>query len=798
MLFDLRLAVLHLWRRPAFAFAALSLVALGAGSNAAVLSVVRAVLLRPLPFAAPERLVSIWPDGFVSNEEIRVWRSRVPRLSDIASISPGWLMALVAQGAEPLSATGARVSDNFFTTLGVSAALGRTLVPGDGVLGAPSVVVIADRVWRQQFAADPGILGRSVLVDQMPHTVVGVMGPRFEFAGRQSDLWVPLPFAAGTVADKSVFSEAFGRLRPGATAEVVTRDLVALVPELRAQLGHPADWGQTMRAESLADVTTGPARPALLLLLAAVGLVLILATANIGALVLGRSLERRRELAVRTAIGASQGRLLRQLLLEQALVGAAGGLAGLAVARTLLPVLIAGMPPEVPRQQEIAIDGAVFGAVWLISVALAMVAALLPALLSGRAGAQPLLRSTQHTHSSDQHRMLGGLVSLQMALAVVLGVGAGLMLRSMWHLQRVDPGFDAAGVVTFRAQTTAKYRALTTGVPYLQQLRDRMAALPGVTHVGAINHLPLSGYSWSIAIRRADLPPPDGQWPNVGWRFVWGDYFQAMRIPLVSGRWFSAADALRSAPVALVNTRFAEAQYGSASAAVGRRLVQKNFGAPGETVVEIVGVIGDVRHAALDTPAEPEYIRPLEQTFMFPMQMVARVDGDPAAIVGAMRRAAFEVDAGVPAGDPQTLAAILSKTLGRPRLVAWLLSIFALVGVLLSVVGLYGVIALHVRQREREIGIRMALGATARGVAAAVVRQGIGYAGVGLALGIPAAFALTRLMDSLVYGVTTRDPLTFSALPLVLMLAALVASYAPARRAARVDPAKTIRDSAGL
>jgi putative ABC transport system permease protein len=440
----------------------------------------------------------------------------------------------------------------------------------------------------------------------------------------------------------------------------------------------------------------------------------------------------------------------------------------------------------------------VFAAVLATSAGLAVVVALAPALVTLRSGLQPLLRQHQSTGTPGRQRALGGLVAAQVALAVVLGIGAGLMLRSMWNLQRVEPGFDARGVLAFRLQTTSKYRALSSGLPYLQAVGDRLAALPGVTAVGAIGNLPMSGYSWTLHVHRADRPPAPGDaGPLVGWRFVWRDYFEAMRIPLVAGRRFGSADTTQGAPVAILNDTLARSLFGDPAAALGQRIVQRGGGRDEETVVEIVGVVADVRHEGLDAPARPEFIRPLEQTFMFPMHLVVRTSGDVATLAGPVRHAAHAVDATVPVAELQPLTTLMAATLGRPRLLALLLSVFAAAGLLLSVGGLYGVVAVRVRQREREIGIRMALGAPPRSMALGVVRQGLGYAAGGLLAGLPAAVALARLMESVVYGVTTHDPITFGVLPVVLVAVAAAASYLPARRAARVDPVRAMRADLG-
>lgn len=789
LLHDLVVATRNLARRPGFLLGGVLLLALGAGANAAVFAVVRGVLLRPLPFASPERLVAIWPDGFVSNEDVGFWRDRAHSFASVASLAPGWLMAMAADGGEPLKVTGARVSDNLFTVVGARAALGRAIADGDGTPGNERVAVISDGLWRRRFGADPAVIGRVVQVDDVPHAVIGVMPRGFELLSRQTDLWVPLPYVSGSPAQRTSMSRAIGRLRDGITVDAASRELASLAPEMRRELDRPDDWGRTLRVVGLQEAVTGTVRPALQTLLVAVGFVLLLAAVNLGTLALGRSVSRAQELAVRTAVGASREQIVRQLLVEQVVLATVGTAVGLAVAWLTMPLLLSRIPPEIPRQAEISVDGLVFATVIALSVGLAIVMALGPAMAAARPGVQGLLRQQRGNDTPGQRRALAALVAAQVALALVLGVGAGLMLRSVWNLQQVNPGFDPSGVLTFRLQTTGRYRALSTGLPYLRQVTQRLEALPGVTAVGAAGHLPMSGYSWMIPVRRADEPPaPGAEVPQAGWRFVWGDYFRAMRMPLSVGRHFTDADTATTAPVVIINETLARRFFGEPGRALGQRIVQKGGGQPGDTLLDIVGVVGDVRHHGLHEPPPAEIYRPLAQTFMFPMSVVVRSSGTTGRLAAAVRLAVHEVDSTIPVADLQPLGEMLAGTLSRPRLLALLLSVFAGVGLLLSVVGLYAVVALGVSQREREFGIRLALGASSRRIAAGVVARGLSYAAAGLAIGLPAAFALTRFMESVLFGVTTYDPLTFGVLPVLLAAVTAAASFLPARRAARVDP----------
>lgn len=786
---DLSLAFRNIFRRPGFAAAAIALMALGAGANAAVFSVVRGVLLRPLPFPEPDRLAAVGPGVFVTIDEVEFWRTRTRSFQHIASLSPGWMLGLVAEGGDPIKVTGARVSDNLFQTLGASPAMGRVIEPGDGLEGRPRVAVLSHGLWRSRFAGDPQAIGRGFQLDQEPFTVVGVMPAGFEVFEPGTDLWIPI-----TAQHKATSSLALARLAADVTIESATHDVAGLVPEMRLQFAHGAEWGRTLRVQSLQESVTSDVRPALLILLGAVGLVLMLAAVNLGTLVLGRAIDRMGEMALRAALGASRGRLIQQLVTEQAVLAVLGAMAGIGVAAAALPALVARIPADVPQAGQISLDWVVLLTVLASSIGVAVAVGLFPAALAARPNLQPLLNQSRTTDTPARRRVLSALVAVQIALAVVLGIGSALMLRSLWNLQRVDPGFTAQGVLTFRLQTTSKYRALTNGLPYLEQVRDRVAALPGVTGVGLAGHLPMSGYAWTTRARRADRPLEGGaQPPNVGWRFVHGDYFQTLRTPLKFGRLFTNADLTRSAQVAILNDTLARQFFDDPSAAVGRTVVVMSGRTGQYEPIEVVGVVGDVRHLGLDRAPVPELFRPLTQTFMFPMAMVVRTQGPPEQIAAAVRQAAFEIDPVVPVAELQPYTTLIAGTLGRPRLLGFLLTVFAAAGLVLGLVGVYGVVAYRVRQREREFGIRLALGAAPSSVATGVVTQGLGHAVAGIALGLPAAFLLSRVMATLVYGVTATDPLTFAVLPVLVVAVTAAACYLPARRAARIDPVAATR-----
>jgi predicted permease len=445
-----------------------------------------------------------------------------------------------------------------------------------------------------------------------------------------------------------------------------------------------------------------------------------------------------------------------------------------------------------PRQGEIALDGVVFATVFAATIIVSVVMALVPVAAAARPEWQPLLRQQQSTETPARRRALGSLVAAQIALAVVLGIGAGLMLRTLWNLQHVDPGFTAENVLTFRLQTTSRRMNLPVGLTYFEQVLERIRPLPGVRSVGAIQHLPMSGYNWTADVWRPETPPaPGAARPRAIWRFVGWDYFDAVGIALGAGRRFTVDDRANTPGVAIINDTLARKEFGSAEAAIGRRLT--SFSARGDETVEVVGVIRDVRFMSLDKPADAEIYRPLAQTFMFPMAFVVKTAGDPSQIAAAVRQAAFAVDPMIAVAEMQPLTHLIAGSLGRPRLLALLLSVFAAVGLALGIVGVYGVVAYRVRQQEREFGIRLALGAAPDRIAGGVLRQGALYAAAGIVIGLPVAFAFSRLMDSVLFGVAAYDLLTFAALPVAVTVTTLVACLIPARRAAHVNPVTTMR-----
>ncbi|MGH8188094.1 MAG: FtsX-like permease family protein, partial [Steroidobacteraceae bacterium] len=626
-----------------------------------------------------------------------------------------------------------------------------------------------------------------------PHQIIGVMGPDFELLGREAELWMPLPFDRTSPFWKGTVSQALARQSEGVDFEAAVRELRALVPAWRKDLGYEEDWGRDSIAVPLHELVVGDVRQPLLVLLGGVGLIVMLTAANLGTLLLGRHVARRREMAVRSAVGASAWRLIRQSATESVVLAIVGAAAGVFLARLALPALVRMLPPEMPRATAIDIDSLVLGAVVATSALSVLGFGALPSLLAVRPTLQPLLRLGAQSETRAGRRTLHLLVVGQVALAIVLGVGAALMVRSLVALQNVHPGFEPSHVLTLKLQPSGeRVRGIDRSVTYFGEMLSQVSQVPGVTHAAVINHLPLSGYNWSSTIRLDERPLPAGvSAPTVGWRMIHGPYFETMQIPVLAGRIFTDHDTSRSPAVIVVNEAFAKQFFGSAGAAVGRMV--RTGSARGEATPLIVGVVGDVRHMSLSREPAPEMYVPYAQSFSLALAMVVRTTGSPASVIAAVRQAVWDVDATVPIADMQPLTTLLRESLGRPRLLATLLLVFASVGLAIVLSGVYGVVAYSVRRREREMGIRLALGARPASVARLVVRQGAVYALSGLVVGLPGALAVTGVMRSLLFGVQPRDPATIAGLCAMVATATVAATLVPALRAQRVDPASVLR-----
>jgi predicted permease len=790
---DVRYAIRGLLRRPGFTVVAVITLALGIGANAAIFSAVRGILLRPLPFRGPDRLVAFNAEQFVSNAELLFLRDNARMLGGVAAISPGWGMALTGVG-EATQLTTARVTTNLLDVLGVRPVIGRTFQESESVPGRETVAILGYSLWAERFGSDPSVVGRNVMLDGTPYNVVGVLPPDFEVLGRPADLWTPLVFDPTAWFHKGAVSWFVGRLRDGTTLEQSRAELATLLPRMREALEYAPDYYRNVSLVPLQERAVGGVRTALLVLLAAVGFIVLIAGANVGNLLLMRAAGRRREIAVRTALGASRRRVVAQMLVESVVLALGGAAAGVALGAVGVRVLRASLPADTPRLGSITLDVTVLAVCTTLAVLIGIGFGLAPALLATRGDAQDALRGARGVAGrAGGEQTRGALVVAEVALTLVLVIGAGLMVRTLWSLSHVDAGFRAGGVLTLRVQPSGdRYNTNETRVQYVQAVLERLAALPGVQSTGMIHHLPLAGYAWYANVDLEGRARASNEAPlRAGWRVIEGDYFKTMGIPLVRGRAFSASDTRGAAPVVIVNEAFARAAWPGEDP-IGQRFTAGNA-TRGSTAVTVVGVVGDVRHVSLDARPEPELYRPHAQTPMGAVTMALRTSGDPLALAGLARQAVSAIDADVPISDVRSMDQVMSGSVARPRLIMSLLLVFAGVGVALGAVGVYGVIAYAVGERRREIGVRIALGAEPGRVAASVLAQGVRYAGAGVAIGLAGSLAVTRVMRTLVFGVSTTDPLTFGGLSVFLVAVAALASYLPARQAARTDPMVALR-----
>lgn len=791
MLHDVRIALRSLFRAPAFTATTILTLALAAGANAAILAIVYAVLLKPLPFPDADSLVAVWPARFQSNADLLYTREHGRMFSKVAAVAPGWTMSLTGDG-EPTKVTVARVSGNLFETFGTEPLLGRPFTDEASRAGRDDAMVLDHRFWMTRFGGDPSVIGRTIQLDGDPVRIVAVMPPTFEVFGLKTDAYTPFVIDASAWYHRLSFSLYAARLAPGVSVSQASADYRALTQRLRDERKYSDQFGRDASVVDMRTALTGDVRGSLVVLAAAVGLILLIAGANIGTLQLTRAVTRSKDVAIRSALGASRGRIVRQLLVENAFLALSGGLLGVVVARASLPALVALLPADTPRLAEITIDPLVAGVVILAATLVGLVVGAGPALGVTRLRTSILLRAVTSSEGRGAKRLRASLVAVEVALAVVLTIGAGLMLQTMWKLQQVDPGFEPRGVLTAHVQPSgAKYRDISIA-DYYDSILERVRALPGVTAAGAVQHLPFSGYSWDIPFEVEGQPAtPGAALPTAGTRIITPGYFAAIGQPLLAGREIERADAATSASV-VVSERLATTFFGSPEGAIGRVVRQRT--AQGQFVpLSIVGVVGDVHHSAL-TRAPGYAMYNSVSKFGIPAMMLAvRTDGDPRAMVPMLREAVWSMDRDVPLSDLETMEAKIGRSLGEPRLLLSLLGAFAGLGLVLAILGVYGVVAYSVAQRWRELGIMVALGAERGRIMRTVLREACLYAAAGLALGIPAAIAGSRLLQTLVFGVSPTDPTTYAVIAVLALATAVAAAVLPAVRASRVDPVSALK-----
>ncbi|MFL5617217.1 MAG: ABC transporter permease [Gemmatimonadaceae bacterium] len=798
MMADLRYAVRALLRSPGFTLAVVVTLALGIGANSAIFSIVYGVLLRPLPYAQPDRLVVLYGryPNFgrtgTSLPDFRDWRDRSHSFEQLAARHSG-AFVLTGEG-EPERVLADRVTSNFFTTLGVKPLLGRAFLPEeDRMSGDRQVVVLSHGYWQRRFGGEARVVGRQIQLNGRPWTVVGVAPPEFRF-GQAVDMWTPT--VVDTVMNRRAeYLDVIGRLKPGVTVEQASADMAAVIRQL-AQLYPQTNATITSEVIGLEEDLVKDVRLALYAFVGAVLLVLLIACANVANLLLARAAVREHEVAVRVALGAGRGRLVRQLLTESMVLALLGGVAGIALATWAVAAVGASGAEFLPRQHEIGMNSTVVVFSLLLSAATGLVFGLAPALRLSRGPLNATLRDgARGATGGSLARLRGTLVLGEVALALVLLVGAGLLIRSFEKLTRVDLGFEPSTVLTCNLTfPSAKFPDRTLLPPVYRSLLDRMRSLPGVRTAAISASLPMEGASYvSYTIEgigprdtRPDSPPEDVQ-PFA----VSPDYFAALGVPLRRGRLISANDDAKAPRIALVNDEMARFAFAGADP-VGHRIT---FGNPSDTAgwMTIVGVVGNVAQEGVTAKPYQQIYRPIEQAPSRSVYMSLRTDRDPVSLAASARAAVRDIDRDLVVNEVQPLEARVAQSVARPRLSVWLLTSFSALALLLAAIGIYGVMAYTVAQRTREIGVRMALGADPGNVKRLVVRQGMRPALLGVAVGLLVSLAASRFIASLLYGVSALDPLTFVLVPLFLSGVALAATYLPARRASLVSPTAALQ-----
>ncbi len=798
LLQDLKYAVRTLLKSPGFTLLAVLTLALGIGANSAIFTVVNAVILRPLPFAQPRQLVNVtMSDAKEKNQPVPFsaldfadFRSQAASYSNLAAISPQWLLALTGIG-EPETIRGYYISANFLSMLGVQPAVGRGFIDSDDTRGSVPTVLLSHALWQQRFGGEAGVLGKSVMLGGSPYTVIGVMPASFRWTD-DAQVWLPLANNPFTQRPRGVrLFQVVGRLRDGVTLEQAGSEAATIAARLAQQ--YP-DSNKTLGAAigPLAERFRGEITTLLLVLLGAVAFVLLIACANVANLLLARAAGRAREMAIRAALGAGRARLVRQLLTESVLMSVFAAAAGLLLASWGVDLLLNLSPTPLPRQPEIAVDVAVLMFTMLLAILTGLLFGLAPAWQVSRTALVDALKEGGRGASAAGHgRLRSALVVAEVALSMVVVIGAGLLIKSLVRLSGVDPGFNTSSVVSMGlALAPTKYPDHNARVAFMQRLYERIEGLPGVEAAGDITRVPLGGANnptTSLEIEGTPLPP--GERPEIDFRRASRNYFRAMSIPLAEGREFAQTDDADAPAVAIINGAAARKFYPGQSA-VGKRI--RTGPGPTQAWTTIVGVVGDIRHVGLNVEPRPEmYIHTLQATPNFPGVMV-RTAADPATLAGALRHVVRELDSEMPV-QLETMSDVRYRSMAQPRFNAALLGIFAALALVLALVGVYGVLAYTVTQRTQEIGVRMALGAQPGDVVRMVVREGLARTAAGIALGALVAAGVTRWLREMLFGVTPTDPATFIGIAALLAATALAASWLPARRAARVDPMVALR-----
>jgi putative ABC transport system permease protein len=794
---DLRYGARLLRRSPAFSVVAVLTLALGIGANTAIFSVVNAVLLRLLPFPEPDLLVSIWESSPKGNQRNVVnplnfmnWRDRTRSFQQMAAMH-GWDANITGEG-EPLAANGMRVSPEFFSVLGVSPLMGRGFIPEEGIPGRDNSVILSYAFWQGHYGADRNILGRKIVVNGGPATVVGVLPPGFHFPHWKADLYIPMPLERGEARQEGRYLSTIARLKPGVSLRQAQQDLAAVAKQLSQEWPDmDKDWSAAV-VPLLEDLTEKVRLP-LLVLLAAVGLVLLIACANVANLLLMRATGRLREIALRAALGAGRRRILQQLLSESLLLALAGWAGGLAEGYWGLRALLAMIPESVslPRMESIHLDSGVFLFAFCISLATAILFGLAPAIQISRPQLQSALQQgSQRTGVGGSRVVRRAFVVAEIALALLLLVGAGLLVRSFARLISVNPGFRTEHLLTMEMFTSpVKYGDQQKRSRYVERVLDEVRSVPGVQAAGSAHFLPLTGLVSGSCWAPAPGPEPNTSSPSADFLVISPGYFRTMGTPMLSGRDFGPQDRFGTPSVLVVNQAFA-ARFFAGAGPIGTKL---NVCWTVPNPVEIVGVVADARQTELKVAPQPTIFLANAQAPMYFAHLVVRARNDPRQMAHAVQAAIHRVDPDQAVSDVATMDDVFSDSVARPRFQLVLLLVFAGIAVLLATIGVYGVVSYSVSQRTQEIGIRVALGARSGDVSRLVLREGLILGGMGVGVGLAAALATTRVLGSLLFEVTPTDPVTLGGVAGLLLAVALAATLWPARRATKVDPMVALR-----
>jgi predicted permease len=804
---DVRYAWRTLAKTPLFTVIAVLTLALGIGANTSIFTLINSVLLRPLPYPHPEQLYQItrqFPFGGADSLSVAkfvFWRDNNRIFQAVGACDVLGAGANLITGSGPERVSSIRVSSSFFRVLGRAPALGRTFTDGEDRPGSPALVVLSYGLWQRVFGGDPTIIGRSISLSGENHTVVGIMPAGFQ-SNPSADVWMPLR-AGFDPQDKANLLLVVARAKPDATAKQAQAEMERVLVQMRRDYPDLVDTDERVRVTSYQDQLVGDARRPLLVLLGAVGLVLLIACANVANLLLARAVSRSKELALRTALGAGRWAILRQLLTESLVLSGAGGLLGLLLAQLSLKGLLALAPANLPRAAEVGMNLPVLAFTLLIAVATGLLFGVVPAVETLRLNVNEALRegAGRITGTSHRGRIRGLLVVTEVALAAVLLIGATLLIRTFANLRSVNTGFDPRNVLTLKLSLAGqKYSTSSSTWSFFRQVVQRLEAIPGVESAAYVMSLPLEpGPDLPFEVEGQALNSQEG----AQWRSLTPNYFQVMRIPFRLGRDFGQTDHEDSTGVVIVNEAFAHTFFPNRNALGQRIVIGRTMGREFEDRPrEIVGVVGNVKDLRLNAPVEPTMFVPLAQVpdsmtrlgnKLLPANCVVRTKANPLGLSSIVRREILAVDNLQPIAGIRSMEQVLSASIAVQQFNMLLLTVFAGLALTLALIGIYGIMSFSVSQRTPEIGIRIALGAQRRDVVGLVIRQGMILVGIGIGIGLCAAFGLTHLLSTLLYGVTSKDPITFMAIPLVLAAVAFLACFLPAQRALRIDPLGALR-----